>query len=103
MFGFPWGAGFGERFRTVPAGGMCVWIYRFGHQYTVDAYITEYARAGRAGRSGHYFYETLVSVGYLLCFWALAECRKIGFSWDTDLGESFRTLPVIRAQWQHHG
>ena len=73
-------------------GGLYIWIYWFGHQRTVDAFIAEYARAYRAGRSGHYFHEALVSGGYLLCVWALAECRKIGFAWETDSGERIRTL-----------
>merc|ERR1712127_524658 len=49
------------------------------------------ARAKRTWRSGHYFYEPLVSGGNLMGVWVLPEeYRKIGFFWEMDSGKCFR-------------
>jgi muconolactone delta-isomerase len=72
-------------------GGMYLRINQFGNQCTVDASIAKYARAKRTWRSGHYFYEPLVSGGNLLGVWVLPEeYRKIGFFWEMDSGKCFR-------------
>merc|ERR1719510_961590 len=72
-------------------GGMYLRINQFGDQCTVDASIAKYARAKRTWRSGHYFYEPLVSGGNLLGVWVLPEeYRKIGFFWEMDSGKCFR-------------
>merc|ERR1711963_1090008 len=72
-------------------GGMYLRINHFGDQCTVDASIAKYARAKRTWRSGHYFYEPLVSGGNLLGVWVLPEeYRKIGFFWEMDSGKCFR-------------
>nr|AAV35378.1 luciferase [Alexandrium tamarense] len=72
-------------------GGMYLRISQFGNQCTVDASIAKYARAKRTWRSGHYFYEPLVSGGNLLGVWVLPEeYRKIGFFWEMDSGKCFR-------------
>merc|ERR1712151_909412 len=61
-------------------GGMYLRINQFGDTCTVDASVAKYARAKRTWRSGHYFYEPLVSGGNLLGVWVLPEeYRKIGF------------------------
>merc|ERR1712241_1505589 len=72
-------------------GGMFLRINQFGEQCTVDASVAKYARAKRTWRSGHYFYEPLVSVGNLLGVWVLPEeYRKIGFFWEMESGKCFR-------------
>jgi len=72
-------------------GGMYLRINQFGDQCTVDASIAKYARAKRTWRSGHYFYEPLVSGGNLLGVWVLPEeYRKIGFFYEMDSGRCFR-------------
>merc|ERR1712194_36306 len=72
-------------------GGMYLRINQFGDQCTVDASVAKYARAKRTWRSGHYFYEPLVSGGNLLGVWVLPEeYRKIGFFWEMDSGKCFR-------------
>merc|ERR1712032_895535 len=72
-------------------GGMYLRINQFGNQCTVDASIAKYARAKRTWRSGHYFYEPLVSGGNLLGVWVLPEeYRKIGFFWEMNSGKCFR-------------
>jgi len=72
-------------------GGMYLRITQFGDQCTVDASIAKYARAKRTWRSGHYFYEPLVSGGNLMGVWVLPEeYRKIGFFWEMDSGKCFR-------------
>merc|ERR1711963_973077 len=72
-------------------GGMYLRINQFGDQCTVDASIAKYARAKRTWRSGHYFYEPLVSGGNLLGVWVLPEeYRRIGFFWEMESGKCFR-------------
>nr|AAL40676.1 luciferase [Pyrocystis lunula] len=72
-------------------GGMFLRINQFGDQCTVDASVAKYARAKRTWRSGHYFYEPLVSGGNLLGVWVLPEeYRKIGFFWEMESGRCFR-------------
>merc|ERR1711884_857164 len=72
-------------------GGMFLRINQFGDQCTVDASVAKYARAKRTWRSGHYFYEPLVSGGNLLGVWVLPEeYRKIGFFYEMDSGKNFR-------------
>lgn len=72
-------------------GGMYLRINQFGNQCTVDASIAKYARAKRTWRSGHYFYEPLVSGGNLMGVWVLPEeYRKIGFFWEMNSGKCFR-------------
>merc|ERR1712086_1057796 len=72
-------------------GGMYLRINQFGDQCTVDASVAKYARAKRTWRSGHYFYEPLVSGGNLMGVWVLPEeYRKIGFFWEMDSGKCFR-------------
>merc|ERR1739844_261117 len=72
-------------------GGMYLRINQFGDQCTVDASIAKYARAKRTWKSGHYFYEPLVSGGNLLGVWVLPEeYRKIGFFYEMDSGRCFR-------------
>merc|ERR1711933_414977 len=72
-------------------GGMYLRINQFGDQCTVDASIAKYARAKRTWRSGHYFYEPLVSGSNLLGVWVLPEeYRKIGFFWEMNSGKCFR-------------
>jgi len=72
-------------------GGMFLRINQFGDQCTVDASVAKYARAKRTWRSGHYFYEPLVSGGNLLGVWVLPEeYRKIGFFWEMESGKCFR-------------
>merc|ERR1712127_308778 len=72
-------------------GGMYLRINQFGEQCTVDASVAKYARAKRTWRSGHYFYEPLVSGGNLMGVWVLPEeYRKIGFFYEMDSGRCFR-------------
>merc|ERR1719158_55721 len=72
-------------------GGMYLRINQLSDQCTVDASIAKYARAKRTWRSGHYFYEPLVSGGNLLGVWVLPEeYRKIGFFWEMESGRCFR-------------
>merc|ERR1712242_37901 len=72
-------------------GGMYLRINQFSDQCTVDASIAKYARAKRTWRSGHYFYEPLVSGGNLMGVWVLPEeYRKIGFFWEMESGKCFR-------------
>merc|ERR1712127_870941 len=72
-------------------GGMYLRINQFGDTCTVDASVAKYARAKRTWRSGHYFYEPLVSGGNLLGVWVLPEeYRKIGFFWEMESGKCFR-------------
>ena len=72
-------------------GGTYLRINQFGDQCTVDTSIAKYARAKRTWRSGHYFYEPLVSGGNLMGVWVLPEeYRKIGFFWEMDSGKCFR-------------
>merc|ERR1712038_1471482 len=72
-------------------GGMYLRINQFGDTCTVDASVAKYARAKRTWRSGHYFYEPLVSGGNLLGVWVLPEeYRKIGFFWEMNSGKCFR-------------
>merc|ERR1712242_315824 len=72
-------------------GGMFLRINQFGDTCTVDASVAKYARAKRTWRSGHYFYEPLVSGGNLLGVWVLPEeYRKIGFFWEMESGKCFR-------------
>mmetsp|Transcript_39014 Transcript_39014/g.112639 ORF Transcript_39014/g.112639 Transcript_39014/m.112639 type:complete len:485 (+) Transcript_39014:67-1521(+) len=72
-------------------GGMYLRINQRGDTCTVDASVAKYARAKRTWRSGHYFYEPLVSGGNLLGVWVLPEeYRKIGFFWEMESGKCFR-------------
>jgi len=72
-------------------GGMYLRINQFSDTCTVDASVAKYARAKRTWRSGHYFYEPLVSGGNLLGVWVLPEeYRKIGFFWEMESGKCFR-------------
>merc|ERR1712014_489641 len=69
-------------------GGMFLRINQFGDTCTVDASVAKYARAKRTWRSGHYFYEPLVSGGNLLGVWVLPEeYRKIGFFYEMKAGK----------------
>merc|ERR1712127_266226 len=82
-------------------GGMYLRINQFGDQCTVDASVAKYARAKRTWRSGHYFYEPLVSGGNLLGVWVLPEeYRKIGFFWEMESGKCFR---IERRAFQRNG
>merc|ERR1719499_1976854 len=82
-------------------GGMFLRINQFGEQCTVDASVAKYARAKRTWRSGHYFYEPLVSGGNLLGVWVLPEeYRKIGFFWEMDSGRCFR---IERRAFERNG
>merc|ERR1712209_72248 len=72
-------------------GGMYLRINQRNEVCTVDASVAKYARAKRTWRSGHYFYEPLVSGGNLLGVWVLPEeYRKIGFFWEMESGKCFR-------------
>merc|ERR1719361_426178 len=72
-------------------GGMYLRINQRGDTCTVDASVAKYARAKRTWRSGHYFYEPLVSGGNLMGVWVLPEeYRKIGFFWEMESGRCFR-------------
>jgi len=72
-------------------GGMFLRINQHGDTCTVDASVAKYARAKRTWKSGHYFYEPLVSGGNLLGVWVLPEeYRKIGFFWEMESGRCFR-------------
>nr|O77206.1 RecName: Full=Dinoflagellate luciferase [Lingulodinium polyedra]AAC36472.1 luciferase [Lingulodinium polyedra] len=72
-------------------GGMYLRINQFGDVCTVDASVAKFARAKRTWKSGHYFYEPLVSGGNLLGVWVLPEeYRKIGFFWEMESGRCFR-------------
>jgi len=72
-------------------GGMYLRINQFGDTCTVDASVAKFARAKRTWRSGHYFYEPLVSGGNLFGVWVLPEeYRKIGFFWEMESGRCFR-------------
>jgi len=72
-------------------GGMYLRINQHSDTCTVDASVAKYARAKRTWRSGHYFYEPLVSGGNLLGVWVLPEeYRKIGFFYEMDSGKCFR-------------
>merc|ERR1712214_199136 len=72
-------------------GGMYLRINQFSDTCTVDASVAKYARAKRTWRSGHNFYEPLVSGGNLLGVWVLPEeYRKIGFFWEMESGKCFR-------------
>jgi len=72
-------------------GGMYLRINQFGDVCTVDASVAKFARAKRTWKSGHYFYEPLVSGGNLLGVWVLPEeYRKIGFFWEMGSGRNFR-------------
>merc|ERR1719220_1006181 len=82
-------------------GGMYLRINQFGDTCTVDASVAKYARAKRTWRSGHYFYEPLVSGGNLLGVWVLPEeYRKIGFFWEMDSGRCFR---IERRAFERNG
>lgn len=72
-------------------GGMYLRINQHGDVCTVDASVAKFARAKRTWKSGHYFYEPLVSGGNLLGVWVLPEeYRKIGFFWEMGSGRCFR-------------
>lgn len=72
-------------------GGMYLRINQHGDVCTVDASVAKFARAKRTWKSGHYFYEPLVSGGNLLGVWVLPEeYRKIGFFWEMESGRCFR-------------
>merc|ERR1719204_2989482 len=72
-------------------GGMYLRINQHGETCTVDASVAKFARAKRTWKSGHYFYEPLVSGGNLLGVWVLPEeYRKIGFFWEMESGKCFR-------------
>merc|ERR1719204_1838675 len=72
-------------------GGMYLRINQHGETCTVDASVAKFARAKRTWKSGHYFYEPLVSGGNLLGVWVLPEeMRKIGFFWEMESGRCFR-------------
>jgi len=72
-------------------GGMYLRINQNGDVCTVDASVAKFARAKRTWKSGHYFYEPLVSGGNLLGVWVLPEeYRKIGFFWEMESGKCFR-------------
>jgi len=72
-------------------GGMYLRINQHGETCTVDASVAKFARAKRTWKSGHYFYEPLVSGGNLLGVWVLPEeYRKIGFFWEMESGRCFR-------------
>jgi len=72
-------------------GGMFLRITQDGEDATVDASVAKFARGLRHWRSGHYFYEPLVSGGNLLGVWVLPEeYRKIGFFWEMESGKCFR-------------
>ena len=82
-------------------GGMYLRINQRGDTCTVDASVAKYARAKRTWKSGHYFYEPLVSGGNLLGVWVLPEeYRKIGFFWEMDSGKCFR---IERRAFQRNG
>merc|ERR1712241_1156079 len=96
------GFDYGDKTKTLPCGplpwpadtdhektgGMYLRINQFGDTCTVDASVAKYARAKRTWRSGHYFYEPLVSGGNLLGVWILPEeYRKIGFFWEMNSGK----------------
>merc|ERR1719505_49691 len=71
-------------------GGMYLRINQHGETCTVDASVAKFARAKRTWKSGHYFYEPLVSGGNLLGVWVLPEeMRKIGFFWEMNSGKCF--------------
>merc|ERR1712129_650236 len=71
-------------------GGMYLRINQHGDVCTVDASVAKFARAKRTWKSGHYFYEPLVSGGNLLGVWVLPEeYRKIGFFWEMNSGKCF--------------
>merc|ERR1739844_798039 len=82
-------------------GGMFVRINQRNEVCTVDASVAKYARAKRTWKSGHYFYEPLVSGGNLLGVWVLPEeYRKIGFFWEMDSGRCFR---IERRAFERNG
>jgi len=83
------------------AGGMYMRIKQRGDTCTIDASVVRFARAKRTFKSGHYFYEPLVSGGNLLGVWVLPEeYRKIGFFWEMDSGKCFR---IERRAFQRNG
>merc|ERR1719502_2362435 len=58
---------------TKKTGGMYLRITQNGEVCTVDASVAKFARAMRTWKSGHYFYEPLVSGGNLFGVWVLPE------------------------------
>merc|ERR1719414_2647349 len=82
-------------------GGMYLRINQRNDVCTVDASVAKYARAKRTWKSGHYFYEPLVSGGNLLGVWVLPEeYRKIGFFWEMETGKCFR---IERRAFERNG
>ena len=73
------------------AVGMWLRIDHFGDQCTGDASVAKYARAKRTWRSGHYFYEPLVSGGNIM---GDGCCPRVQQDWSLlgdGLGRCFRT------------
>merc|ERR1712137_572085 len=86
---------------TKKTGGMYLRITQNGDVCTVDASVAKFARAMRTWKSGHYFYEPLVSGGNLFGVWVLPEeYRKIGFFWEMNSGKVFR---IQRNAWMQGG
>merc|ERR1719284_620058 len=56
---------------TKKTGGMFLRITQNGEVCTVDASVAKFARAVRTWKSGHYFYEPLVSGSHLFGVWVL--------------------------------
>jgi hypothetical protein len=86
---------------TKKTGGMFLRITQNGEVCTVDASVAKFARAVRTWKSGHYFYEPLVSGSHLFGVWVLPEeYRKIGFFWEMTSGKCFR---IQRNAWLDSG
>lgn len=72
-------------------GGMYLRITQRGEVCTVDASVAKFARANRTWKSGHYFYEPLVSGSHLFGVWVLPEeFLKVGFFYEMTSGNCFR-------------
>jgi len=72
-------------------GGMYLRITQRGDVCTVDASVAKFARANRTWKSGHYFYEPLVSGSHLFGVWILPEeFLKVGFFYEMTSGNCFR-------------
>merc|ERR1712157_176854 len=76
---------------TKKTGGMYLRITQRGDVCTVDASVAKFARANRTWKSGHYFYEPLVSGSHLFGVWILPEeFLKVGFFYEMTSGNCFR-------------
>jgi len=76
---------------TKKTGGMYLRITQRGDVCTVDASVAKFARANRTWKSGHYFYEPLVSGSHLFGVWILPEeYLKVGFFYEMTSGNCFR-------------